>query len=305
MVRRGARLGHSTGGLLLLAVATAAVPPGSAQAPGTRPRFATISIQPCAGETAVAGKEGPLSRITLECYTVDRLIRLAYLSFPNGQPLPVSPTTGLPMPSLSMRQHDAPIEGSPPWTGSDRFTIEAESGQPATREMMLGPMLQVLLEDRFHLKIDRQTREIPVYQLTAAQGGRRLQTATQGSCILLDLSLPAPPAVPGRPAPVLCGALRPSGRNGGLEVYGVTMADLCSQLSVWLDHDVVDKTGLSGVFDIHLDLSAGELTGGGSGTSAEASGPLAQALRKLGLRLEPGKGPGEFLVIDHVEKPGN
>jgi uncharacterized protein (TIGR03435 family) len=41
--------------------------------------------------------------------------------------------------------------------------------------MMRGPMLRALLEDRFALKIRRETREMPVYLLTVAKGGFKLQ----------------------------------------------------------------------------------------------------------------------------------
>jgi len=82
-----------------------------------------------------------------------------------------------------------------------------------------------------------------------------------------------------------------------------------------MDRDIIDKTGIAGRFDIHLDLSMEDLMPGrratNSGTSDPAgaaiagdpSGTIFTAVRKLGLRLESSKGQREFIVIDHVERP--
>lgn len=277
--------------LLLIAAGWAALSRGQAQPPAY-PKFQTASIRPCPAGAPEGRVDASAAAITLNCVTVDRLIRIAYLTFATGQPLAISPTTGLPVLPISIRQHSAPIAGSPPWLATDRFTIDAAAQEPATREMMQGPMMQSLLEDRFGLKIHRETRDIPVYNLTAASGGPRLPAAKDGGCIHLDLTIPAPPTPPGRAPPILCGAFRPSPRNDALEVRGVTIADLCSQFSVWLDRDVIDKTGITGVFDFRLEVAPAAIAAG-----------LPAALNRLGLKLEPTQGPGEFLVIDRVEKP--
>ncbi len=69
---------------------------------------------------------------------------------------------------------------------------------------------------------------------------------------------------------------------------------------------VIDKTGLGGTYDVHLewwlDENPSSPDGGGATDTNRVS--LIQAIRKqLGLELEPGKGPREFLVIDRLEKP--
>ena len=73
---------------------------------------------------------------------------------------------------------------------SDRFTIEANLEDTATEEITRGPMLQALLEDRFRLKLHREAREVPVYNLTVATGGPRLQTAHAAAAFQ---SIPATP----------------------------------------------------------------------------------------------------------------
>src|SRR5690348_10113856 len=61
---------------------------------------------------------------------------------------------------------------------------------------MLGPMMQRLLEDRFHLKIHRETRDGPVYLLTVARGGPKLRQFQEGSCT--PFAVPQPPLEPGK-----------------------------------------------------------------------------------------------------------
>jgi len=64
---------------------------------------------------------------------------------------------------------------------------------------MRGPMMQRLLEDRFHLKIRREAREVPAYALTAVQGAAKLQPYQEGSCSIRDLlEIPNPQIPPGQ-----------------------------------------------------------------------------------------------------------
>ena len=79
---------------------------------------------------------------------------------------------------------------------------------------------------------------------------------------------------------------------------------------------MVDKTGVSGIFDIHLDLAPEDLglSSRGCGAAGEpASRPdpgdvaarIRASVQRLGLKLQPSRGPEEILVIDHAEKPGD
>lgn len=60
----------------------------------------------------------------------------------------------------------------------------AAEGSPTRAQMWL--MLQVLLEDRFQLKYHRETRELPVYEITAAKGGFKLRQPVEGDCLDRD-----------------------------------------------------------------------------------------------------------------------
>jgi uncharacterized protein (TIGR03435 family) len=86
-------------------------------------------------------------------------------------------------------------------------------------------MLQALLEDRFRLKLHRESRIVPVYALTIAKGGPKLQLLKEGSCTVLDLENPTPPPPPGEKPAVACGAI--SGRRNGtqqvMDVHGMSL----------------------------------------------------------------------------------
>jgi uncharacterized protein (TIGR03435 family) len=91
------------------------------------------------------------------------------------------------------------LEGGPAWIGSDRYQINAKSETPAGKDLMNGPMLQALLEDRFQLRIHRETSEVPIYALTVAKGGLKLQPMDGGSCTPVDLTQWSVPPACARP----------------------------------------------------------------------------------------------------------
>ena len=210
MLNRGLRRLSRAKKLLLAGAGTAAlagpvaigllIGVGSApviQAQSTRQKFEVASIHACGPNAVVPLREGgglgdigpSPNRVTRNCVTVMSLLQDAYVIFADGQNR--SPSS-VQMP---------PIERAPAWISSDLYTIEAKAegtpGQPA----MLGPMMQSLLEDRFHLKLHRETRSGPAYELTVAKGGSRLKN-NNGTCSV-DVPRAAAPLDPttGRPVP--------------------------------------------------------------------------------------------------------
>src|SRR5271170_7818372 len=163
-------------GLLLFAQTAA-----RGQAPGS-PKFEVASIKACKGGE-VPGGTGPRGgragsgapspdRLDLPCLPVRFFIQLAYI-IPNA----AQPNSG----ELNLR-----LEGGPSWIDSERYQIQAKADGPAGKDVMTGPMLQALLEDRFQLKVHRETREVPLYALTVAKSGLKLQPADGGSCTPRD-----------------------------------------------------------------------------------------------------------------------
>ena len=115
----------------------------------------------------------------MNCSSVMTLIRQSYIVFGNGRTMNLQSEKIIPM------------EKSPAWIESDLYTIEAKAesdrGEVPGQAMMLGPMMQALLEDRFKLKIHRETRQVPVYALTVGKDGLKLPAAPKDGCAVQDL----------------------------------------------------------------------------------------------------------------------
>jgi len=170
------------------------------------------------------------------------------------------------------------ISGGPAWVDSDQFEITAKSTNPASREQLL-LMLRALLSDRFRLEFHSATKEIPAYALTVAQSGK-LQKMRAG-----EESKPGPFA----PSPDIPALARYLTRFGA-------------------DMPVIDKTGLTGQFNLDLDMrKISEAAADISGTPPSNEG-LYQATvefidRQLGLKLTPTKALIDAFVIDRVNRP--
>lgn len=254
-------------------------------------KFEVASIRPCVaadlGARTTTVTSAPAT-LHLPCLSVRALIERAYLNWAGGR-LHVWP------PKIA-------IEGAPSWTDSSRYRIEAKPETPQRRGIMNGPMLQALLEDRFKLSLHREVKEVPVYALTVAKSGPKLQPSREGSCIAVEFDNLPPPTAPGQPEPVFCGMSEVTEK--GYKLFRTTIADFATEFSARLDRPVVDKTGIAGTFDIHLNVSPADLYPNDSTSDPYAVFDAVRvAVQKLGLKLDRAKGPGEFLIIDHVERP--
>ena len=207
------------------------------------------------------------------------------------------------------------IVGGPAWIDSDGYDIEAKPEGSANRaQVML--MLQTLLAERFKLAVHRETRELPVYALTAQKDGLKLPPATEGTCVSLDPSALPPPVGPGQLRP--CGSLMIAMSPSGLRMEGlkVSMAEFARILGMVVGRAVIDRTGFQGTFDVSLPFTPDEYTMGlpGAGGPGDPGGPplptdptrpniFAALQEQMGLKLETSRGPVDVLVIDHVERP--
>ena len=234
-------------------------------------------------------------RMTIQSATVKRLILAAYYSA-----------------ERPITEHQ--IAAAPRWLDIDRFDILATA--PGIPESSRGTfpaevltMLRNLLEERFQLKAHLETREFPLLALVLARqdgtlgpGLRRRTvpcTASADRSELFSLTTSQRRTCGGRVAP------------GILISTGARMADLVSafsQMIPGIEQIVVDRTGLTGTFDVDLKWTPESAqTGGAPGTaptpSAQANAPpLFTAIQdQLGLKFERTKGSVDVLVIDHVE----
>ncbi len=234
-----------------------------------QPAFEVTSVRP--NPSGAGSATGPYlagSRVVATNVSLEMLLERAYRVFPFQ------------------------ISGGPSWLNADRFDIEGkESGNPS--EEQAWPMLQSLLADRFKLSIHRETKEMPVYELTVAKGGVKFK---EGKCV----------GTPGPSNP--CGGVSGS-RRGTLMGRVASVSDVAESLSATLGRVVVDKTGLTGNYDFDLQWTPDESVLRGlrdpDAPPPDPNGPsIFMALQEqLGLELKSAKGAVEILVIDRAEKP--
>jgi uncharacterized protein (TIGR03435 family) len=294
--------------LLLAAVGVAAVagpvvfgllniPQGRAQSPqrtgAPSPSFEVVSIKPNRSEELRISIGFQPGRFIASGTTVKQLIALAY------------------------DVRDIQVSGGPSWVDSERYNIDAKEPDsvveelpklpPAERGEQLRLMVQSLLADRFKLKLRHESKEHPVYALVVAKNGPKLQEAKPGDTY--PNGMKGPDGV-GRAGMMNMGP-------GQLTGQGLPMESLARLLSQQLGRTVLDQTGLKGNYDFTIQWTPDQsqpamLKGpeGGKPATDNAPPPESSGLslftaiqEQLGLKLESRKGPVEFLVIDHVEKP--
>jgi uncharacterized protein (TIGR03435 family) len=278
-------------GVLAVAILLVAAAYGLFGQSDPHPAFQTVSIKPNTSDWSEAAQHpmgwGANSSLML-------LIQFAYALHNN-------PMNGhwLPLPASQ-------VVGGPDWINSLRYNIETKPKTAADpKQQWL--MWQTLLADRFKLRLHRETRELPIYDLTVAKSGVRLPAAKKADCVGF------PPGTPPHPVPgkVDCGYVGgPFLSTGHLRIEGrkVHIADLARELASVLDRPVSDKTSFTGEFDLDLTFTADDALKGfpaGFGGPADPNLPniFAALEEQLGLKLVPAKGPVEVLVIDHAERP--
>ena len=196
------------------------------------------------------------------------------------------------------------VEG-PEWMRTERFDITARAAEAATPLQVL-QMVQSLIADRFKLVIRREPRELPIYALTLSRGDGRLGPKLKPSAVdcqaLYNSTNPTPPPAPpnqgNRP---VCG-IRTSGAT--MVAGGTPMAQFAMTLSQAVDRPVIDRTGLTGGFDIDLAFTADQVLQRTDNPGPPDGPSLFTALQEqLGLKLEPTKGPVDVLVVVSTSRP--
>lgn len=234
------------------------------------------------------------------------------------------------------RLQGSQLAGGPGWIGSDHFDIVAKipvgvpvpapQGQVSTESQS---MLRALLADRFKLVMHSESREMPIYALVTARRDKKLGPhihPTEIDCAALAATSTlkekeskgkskeergsAPPDLKARGQRPPCTMMMGPGR---MSASAMTLAMLAISLSGSVPRTVVDRTGITGSFDIELSWTPDQMPRGTAGGDAprikggqiDPNGPsIFTALQEqLGLKLESTRGPVDMLVIDHVEHP--
>jgi uncharacterized protein (TIGR03435 family) len=173
------------------------------------------------------------------------------------------------------------ISGGPSWIGSDRYDIIAKAeGEGTLTHDRAMQMLQTLLADRFQLKVHRETKETPVYELVVGKNGPKLKASSADAK----------------------GRNFVSANSAGMhmEATNGTMDQLARQLSVTAGRPVIDKTGLTGYYAYTLDWAPAIQP---PQPDSDTPSMFTAVQEQLGLKLDSAKAPVEMLIIDHAEKP--
>ena len=208
------------------------------------------------------------------------------------------------------------IVGGPDWIDSAHFDIDATAASNTSPQQVL-LMLQSLLEDRFKLKVRRESRQLPVYELTTAKSGLKMPLKSE-PCV--DANAPSPYRGPGEAPPPTCGRIQAgagvnaeTGRSlARMNGQNVSIAEFVRVLSNMVGRTVIDRTGIAQTFDLQftfardeaLDARIANPAGAPSALPDPSTATVFTALQEqLGLKLESAQGPVDVIVIDHIERP--
>jgi uncharacterized protein (TIGR03435 family) len=189
----------------------------------------------------------------------------------SGQRVNVTDTSLRDLIRLAYQVKDHQISG-PAWMAEEKFEIAATM-PPGTDGSQAPQMLRTLLEQRFHLKLHRETRPLTVYALVEANGGAKLKAAS---------------ATRGSPGIV---------SDGRLRAFVCSLGALADLLTKAAGVTVIDETGIVGQYD--FDFSYAPESGA---AVSEIAPTLSGALLQLGLRLDKRKMAVEVLVIEQADR---
>jgi uncharacterized protein (TIGR03435 family) len=250
------------------------------------PTFEVVSIKPAPPNATGMMVGNPGGRFVMQNGDARMLIQMAYPSATNE------------------------LVGVPAWVRSDRFDVEARSSLAAPTEEQRTQMMRAMMADRFKLAAHYEPKEIDSFALTLAREDGKLGPQIHPAafdCAALAKARAAgeqpPPPVKADGSPA-CGS---RGSPGKVMFGSTTMAGFAGAISSAAGRHVVDKTGLTGRYDMILEYTARasrDAPAGAAVPTPEERPDIATALREqLGLKLVPEKTTVQVVVVDHIEKP--
>ena len=252
---------------LAVFVTLVALSPSMAQNPAATTATAAFEVasvrRNTSGDLRQTWDQSPSGQVTLINMTLRDLVRDAY---------------GV---------RDQQLAGGPEWFDRDHFDVRAKAPVNASGPQV-DAMKRGLLAERFRLAVHWEQRELPVYELVLAHEDGRLGPGLR----------PRPDCAPGEvretgDAPcggILLGPGRVIVRGQGLPGFA-------------RDRIVIDKTGLTGNFDVDLEYTPapGEFPAIGPPPPADAPSLPTALEEQLGLRLRPARAMVDVLVVDSAQ----
>jgi bla regulator protein blaR1 len=190
---------------------------------------------------------------------------------------------------LAYDVQESQIIGGPNWFATEKWEIDAPRDDGITHSVEeTRLMLQKMLENRFALRIHRETEQLPVYALTIAKGGPKFKPLEEN----------------GRTN----GTVRVASKSISLE--SVDLVRMAQVLATALGRPVIDRTGLTGRYNLNLQWDDAPIPQGGvpgldvPAPPGDEYGSIFTAIQdQLGLRLESQRAPVDVIVIDRIERP--
>jgi|SRR5579862_901770 len=199
----------------------------------------------------------------------------------------------------------------PGWATTDRYDIQARAeGNPSKDQMRL--MMRSLLADRFKMAVHYDSREVPIFALVLIKPeklGPQIHPHTGDAPCPTEASAVTPNQPLAGGLPPLCGGIfgmppsvpgrqRAAARNVAMSLIATSLTGAAD-----LGRPVVDRTGLTGMFDFSFEW-APELPPGADLAPDQIGPTFLEALKEqFGMRLESTKDRVDVFVVDHVERP--
>jgi uncharacterized protein (TIGR03435 family) len=221
----------------------------------------------------------------------------------------------------------------PDWLNGQHFDIVARMPEGASKDDAT-KMLQALLEDRFKMKVHRETKEHPVQALVVGKGGPKMKESP-GDAPPLDLDAPLKPGEMQMDTPDGPARMTMDMKNGGATMNMGTkgiitysmdtknmmlhltsskatmaaLADILTQMMTQMGggaggsgRQVMDMTGLKGNYEIALDFSMTDMIAQARAQAGMGGGGGATSGNAAPEASDPGGGGAT--VSDAVEKLG-
>jgi uncharacterized protein (TIGR03435 family) len=235
-----------------------------AQGQEARPAYEAATIKLNASGSGNRGLQEDKAQVVFTSIPLKRLIQWAYKVYPFQM-------------------------SGPGWLEDVYFDIFAKY-PPDMKDEERPFMLRTLLEDRLKLVVHHETREMQGYALVIAKGGFKLKAVEPDPPVISSLGAVSPGL-----------DLRGGFRRSVLIAKRSSMASLADLVSRLWDQMVIDRTGLTGVYDFELRWNNDNLNP--APPDGDSFPFLFTALQEtLGLRLQAEKVPVEVIVVGHVER---
>jgi uncharacterized protein (TIGR03435 family) len=202
------------------------------------------------------------------------------------------------------------ILNAPEWVTSERYDLVAKAPEGVQAPRVMGSLMQSLLRERFAFDAHMETREMPIFELVLARRDGRLGPKLQRASCDCTGSKAEPGCKQGPEAaafPEFDGlTCIQMGLPGRRLMRGFPLRDFEDQVN---GRVVVDKTGLTGTWNVELEFTPEDPSGprdpSASDLTPRETAPsfFTAVEEQLGLRFRPARGLVDVVVVDRIERP--